>query len=74
MINEVKSKLNDGFEKVAKENIIKKLKDKGIDYQTLSSEDFNELVKREKDILQHDAKKMGIGVGIGIGISLLLGI
>ena len=74
MINEVKSKLNDGFEKVAKENIIKKLKENGIDYQTLSSEDFNELVKREKDILQHDAKKMGIGVGIGIGISLLLGI
>lgn len=74
MINEVKTKLNDGFEKVAKENIIKKLKENGIDYQTLSSEDFNELVKREKDILQHDAKKMGIGVGIGIGISLLLGI
>jgi len=73
MLNEVKQKLDNGFENVAKENIIKKLEKQGIDYKSLSQGDFDELVKREKDILQHDAKKMGIGVGIGIGLSLLFG-
>ena len=73
MLGEIKNTLDSGFDKVARENIIKKLEEKGIDYTSLSKEDFNELVKREKEILEHDAKKMGIGVGIGIAISWLFG-
>jgi len=73
MLGEIKNTLDSGFDKVARENIIKKLEEKGIDYKSLSKEDFNELVKREKEILEHDAKKMGIGVGIGIAISWLFG-
>jgi len=73
MIDKIKGKLNDGFDKVARENIIKKLAEQGINYRDLSESDFNELVKREKDILEHDAKKMGIGVGIGVALSWLIG-
>ena len=73
MINDLKQKLDTGFDKVAKQNIIKKLQQQGIDYKMLSQTEFDELVQREKEILQHDTKKMGIGVGIGIGLSLLFG-
>ena len=74
MIKEIKNRLDSGFESVAKDNVIKKLEKEGIDYRDLPLNDFNDLVKREKEILEYDAKKIGTGIGIGIGISLLLGV
>ena len=73
MLTEIKEKFDDGLDKVARENIKKKLSSQGIDYKEISVEDFNKLVQREKDILKHDTKKMGIGIGIGIAISCLIG-
>ena len=61
-------------EKYAQKNIIKKLKEQGIDYQQLEDEAFNDLVADEVEILKADSKKVGTGVGIGILISLITGI
>jgi hypothetical protein len=73
MLTEMKEKFDYGLDKVARENIKKKLLSQEIDYKEISVEDFNKLVQREKDILKHDTKKMGIGIGIGIAISCLIG-
>jgi len=74
MFNETKKNFNIEVKKYATKNIIKKLKEQGIDYTQLQDEDFNSLVADEIEILKADSKKVGAGIGIGILISLVTGI
>jgi len=71
-------KVTDSFEveikKIAKKNIISKLKEQGIDVEKLDDADFEELVADEIEILKSDTKKVGAGIGIGLLISLVTGI
>ena len=73
IINNAKSSFNHEIEKIAKNNIINKLKKQGIDHTNLMPSEFNELVNDEIKILENDTKKVGIGIGIGLAISLLTG-
>jgi len=73
IINKAKTTLNQEVTKVARNNIIRKLKAQGIDHNELSLTDMNELIADEIKILESDTKKVGMGVGIGLAISLLTG-
>ena len=73
ILNKTKKTFNTEIEKIARTNIITKLQKQGIDYRELSSEDFNNLIKDEKMILESDTKKVGLGIGIGLAISMLTG-
>ena len=73
IINQAKQSFNDEIQKLAENNIIRKLEKQGIDYTELSPYDFEELVEDEAKILESDSKKVGVGIGIGLAISLLTG-
>lgn len=74
MLDKAKESFNTEVNKYARENIIKKLKKQGIDYEQLNNADFENLVQDEIEILKSDSKKVGAGIGIGILISLITGI
>ncbi len=74
MLNEAKMNFKTEVNKYATKNIIKKLKEQGIDYLQLKDSAFNDLVADEIEILKADSKKVGAGVGIGILFSLVTGI
>ena len=73
IVNDAKNSLNNEIAKIAKNNIINKLKKQGITHTDLISSDFYELVNDEIKILENDTKKVGMGIGIGLAISLLTG-
>ena len=74
MLNETKKNFELEINKFATKNIIKKLKEQGIDYHQLEDTAFNDLVADEIEILKSDTKKVGTGIGIGILFSLVTGI
>lgn len=74
MFNEAKNNFDIEVNKYAVKNIIKKLKEQGIDYRQLDDTEFNDLVTDEIKILESDSKKVGAGIGIGILISVMTGI
>ena len=74
IIKTTKESFNTEFEKLARANIIRKLKKQGIDPKDLNTVEFNELITDEIKILESDSKKVGLGIGIGLAISLLTGI
>ena len=73
ILNKAKDSLNNEIHKIARNNIIRKLKKQGIDHTQLSESDFHDLVADEAKILESDSKKVGVGIGIGLAISLLAG-
>ena len=73
LVNTIKN-FNNEVEKYARQNIINKLQNQGIDYHDLADEDFDDLVADEIEILKSDSKKVGMGIGIGLLISLVTGI
>ena len=73
ILNKAKGSLNNEIHKLARNNIIRKLKRQEIDHTQLSKSDFNDLVTAEAEILESDSKKVGVGIGIGLAISLLTG-
>ena len=74
IIKTTKESFNTEFEKLARANIIRKLKKQGIDHNDLNTVELNELIADEVKILESDSKKVGLGIGIGLAISLLTGI
>ena len=74
MINEMKQNFDNEITKFARKNIIKKLKEQGVDYQQLSESAFDDLLQDEINILKRDSKKVGTGIGIGMLISAITGI
>ena len=72
-IEKAKESFNYEIQKLAENNIIRKLQKQDIDYTELSPYDFEELVEDEAKILESDSKKVGLGIGIGLAISLLTG-
>ena len=72
-IHETKSLAKAEIEKYARRNVDRKLEEMGIDRAAVGTDQYEELVRKEKEILEHDAKKVGLGVGIGIALSLLTG-
>ncbi len=73
IINKAKTSFNHEFEKIARNNIIRKLEKQGIDHNELTSSDLNGLIADEIKILEADTKKVGAGIGIGIVLSMFLG-
>jgi len=74
MLQDTKKTILDEIHQIAKKNLIKKLKQQGIDPKQLKDEEFQELLDAEIDILKNDTKKVGIGIGLGILFSLFTGI
>lgn len=74
MLNEMKQNFDNEITKFARKNIIKKLKEQGVDYQQLSESAFDDLLQDEINILKRDSKKVGTGIGIGLLISAITGI
>jgi len=74
IIKTTKESFNTEFEKLARANIIRKLKKQGIDPNDLNTIELNDLIVDEIKILESDSKKVGLGIGIGLAISLLTGI
>lgn len=73
ILNNAKTSLNHEIEKLARNNIIRKLEKQGIDYNDLSAADLHGLIADEIKILENDTKKVGLGIGIGLAISMLTG-
>lgn len=73
ILNNAKTSLNHEIEKLARNNIIRKLEKQGIDYNDLSAADLHGLIADEIKILENDTKKVGLGIGIGLAISMITG-
>jgi len=73
LIKKTKETFNHEFEKLARENLIRKLDKQGITHTDLNALEFKELLKAEIEILESDTKKVGAGIAIGIVTSMLLG-
>ena len=73
IIQQTKDSFNHEVNRLATNNIKRKLQKQGIDSNDLNTAEFNELVEDEIKILESDSKKVGLGIGIGLAISLLTG-
>ena len=73
IIDQTKESFNHEVNRLAINNIKRKLQKQGIDPDDLNSIEFNALVADEIQILESDSKKVGLGIGIGLAISLLTG-
>lgn len=73
ILDNAKTSLNHEIEKLARNNIMRKLEKQGIDYNDLSAADLHGLIADEIKILENDTKKVGLGIGIGLAISMLTG-
>jgi hypothetical protein len=74
IMRKTKERFTSEIEKIARTNVIMKLKKHGVDYRKLPSEEFEDLLEDEIMILESDTKKVGAGIGIGLVISMLTGI
>ena len=73
LIHQAKQSFNTEFEKIAKANIIRKLKKQGINHNDLNITEFNELITDEIAILEHDSKRVAAGTAIGFIIAAMTG-
>jgi len=73
IIDQTKESFNHEVNRLATNNIKRKLQKQGLDLDDLNSIEFNALVADEIKILESDSKKVGLGIGIGLAISLLTG-
>ncbi len=73
IIQQTKDSFNHEVNRLATNNIRRKLQTQGIDSNDLNTAEFNALVSDEIKILESDSKKAGLGIGIGLAISLLTG-
>ena len=73
IIQTAKTTLHHEIEKIARNNIIKKLAKQGIDHHNLRDSEFEELVADEIRILEHDSKRVAAGVGIGLILAVMTG-
>ena len=73
MLDTIQTELNQGVKKMAESSLIKKLNEQGINRNDLTSDNFEELLLLEIEIIKNDGKKVGAGIAVGIGISLLTG-
>jgi hypothetical protein len=73
MFNDLQNSLDTSVRKMAENNAIKKLNKKGMKRKDIRSEDFNELVSMEMDLIKEDGKKVGAGIGIGMVLTILSG-
>lgn len=73
LVQRTKESFSVEFQRVAVANIKRKLQKEGIDYLEIDSEEFNQLVINEMEILESDTKKIGTGIGLGIALSFLFG-
>ena len=73
MLDNVMKGFNIKIYKIAKYNVIKKLKANDLNYQIIPLDQFNELVEIEIKLLKANTKKVSIGIAIGVGISILTG-
>ena len=73
MLDNIENGLNNSLKKIAEVSLLKKLEQKNINKNDLSTQDFEELLKMEIEIIKNDGKKVGAGVAAGIAISLLSG-
>ena len=73
MLDSIQTELNQGVRNMAKNSLIKKLNEQGINKNDLENEKFEELLLLEIEIIKNDGKKVGAGIAVGIGISLLTG-
>ena len=72
MLSKTKKSFEQKLEKIARRNIISKLKKEGIEYKQLKETMFNSLVFDETKILKNDSKKISVFVGIVIVVGLVL--
>lgn len=73
-LKETREHLNTEIDRYARANVVKKLRKMDVDPDDIAAEELEELVEKEREILKHDTKKVGLGIGIGIALSLLTGI
>ncbi len=73
MLNNIQDGLDNGLKKIAEISLLKKLEQKGVNKNDLKSEDFENLLKSEMEIIKNDGKKVGAGIGIGLAISVVTG-
>ncbi len=73
IIQQTKESFNYEVNRLATNNIRRKLQKQGMDPDDLNTAEFNALVADEVKILESDSKKVGLGIGIGLAISLLTG-
>ena len=73
LIDQAKTTLHHEVEKIARNNIIKKLAKQGIDHHELRDSDFEELVADEIRILEHDSKRVIVGLIIGAALGAMMG-
>jgi hypothetical protein len=57
----------------ARARIIRRLEEADLNYRALDPKEFDELVQAEKELLESDAKKVGLGIGVGFALSMLVG-
>lgn len=72
MLSGTKKSFEKKIEKLARRNIISKLKKEGIEYKQLKETMFNSLVSDETKILKNDSKKISVFIGIVIVVGLVL--
>ena len=72
-LKETREQLNTEIDRYARAKVVKRLRKMEIDPNDLDDDEFEDLVEKEREILAHDTKKVGLGVGIGIALSLLTG-
>jgi len=73
IIQTTKTTLYHEVEKIARNNIIKKLAKQGIDHHELRDSEFEELVADEIRILEHDSKKIIAATTFGLVTGILMG-
>ena len=73
MLNNIQDGLDNGLKKIAEISLLKKLEQKGVNKNDLKSEDSENLLKSEMEIIKNDGKKVGAGIGIGLAISVVTG-
>ena len=73
IIHTAKTTLHHEVEKIARNNIIKKLAKQGIDHHELRNSEFEELVADEIRILEHDSKRVIVGLIIGAALGAMMG-
>lgn len=56
-------------ESIVKNNVLKKLKEEGLNIKDFDDSKVNELINLELDIIKRDGKKVGSEIAIGLFIS-----
>ena len=73
MLNEMKENFELAFHKAAKEKVLEKLKDCGVDFQIVPVAKLDELIAIESQIIATETKNVSSGIAIGVSLTLLTG-